>query len=266
MNVVVHLCALAISCSLLGGCISAAPTKTHVDTPSPDILDDSHFSRIVISKRVALLRGKEETSGGFVIARDKKYEDVTASSNFGLENEFANVDCIVEGMEEITRKITIIHPNEFWDSLGADVEALSLTSLFAEPNHQNMSALNLDYLVIVYHQIIDASSVAGDNIAVGIYGEEDREIASAVTVDIGRMQIIDAIELEGSHHQVFGHIIIVPLIMIGHPEEEICNMIGKHTAKIISKSQKYNRQPRVAIIIAKDNPYASIKIENDLRR
>jgi hypothetical protein len=219
--------------------------------------DTSRMNNIVLSKRVVLDRGKEKK--GFFLS--EKTVDVTATSNFGKEHDIANVDCIIAGLRAALKNSTIISTGAFWESVGRDKETLNLTSLFDERYSHIARMLELDFVVVAYHQRFDMESAFMEYYVEGIIVNNDREVAATLTVDLKDRRVIDATKVDGQYWRGAGHVLfVIPFAIITYPEEKPCQMAGKRAAEAISRSLTTNKISRIAVVAAETNPYFILSV------
>jgi len=215
------------------------------------------MNNIVLARQVVLESGKKKKS----ILLSEKTVDVTATSNFGKEHDIANFDCIVAGLRVVRQDPIIIPPSMFWETVGRDKDTLNLTSLFDEPYSRVVKILDLDYMVIAYHQLFDDESVFMEHYAAGLIGDKNRDNAAAVTIDMKNKRVIDAIDVDAENVILVGHtVVIIPFAIIRYPEENPCQLAGRRAAEAISRSLTTNKKPRVVVVAAQMNPYYVLSV------
>lgn len=243
MFVTTRIFLILILCSILSGCVRGIKPEVH--SINLEESDASSFNHLVLKKRVVLERTKKaQQLQGF----DEKSVDEIATSRFGKEHEIANVDCILTSLRDVLKTSNIISATEFWEAIGRDIETLSLASLFDEEYSHAADLLNLDYMVIPYHQRFDVKSVFIENIIEGGYVDEDKEVVSAVTVDMKNKSAIDVIEIDVTYATIIGHITPIPFAVYSYPEEDPCKMAGRLAAEAITQSINFNETPRIAVV------------------
>jgi hypothetical protein len=221
-----------------------------------DMLNNNQINNIIMTKRVELAHDEKKTKFYSMV---ETTSEVTASSNFGEENEIANLDCIAAGIRLVLRSVHIIPPAEFWEVIGTDKDMLNLKELFEEPYSRALETLDMDFIVVAYHQLIDVENAAMELFIVGLIGDADLETSSAVVIDMKNKRLIDAVEVNGWHKKVFAHFyVVIPLAKIEHPAEDICQMVGRQAAEVMSQSLTRNKVIRIGVVAAAENPYPII--------
>lgn len=237
-------------------CSCVAGVKPEVRTRDLKEIDTSLVEDIVLTKRVALERtNKTQQLQGF----EEKVVDEVATSRFGKEHKIANVGCIVAGIKDVLKSPSIISATEFWEAIGGDLEMLELASLFEAQYSQAVNLLDMDYMVISYHQRFDVSSHFVENIIEGGYADEDKEVVSAITIDMKSKRIVGVIEIDATHKTIVGHITPIPFAFFTYPDEDPCKMAGRLAAETISRSITKNITPRIGVVAAKTNPYSALE-------
>lgn len=238
--------------SALGGCVRGVqPTLHELDLEKSD---NSRIRNLVLTQRVVVERGKKKVK----IYSSEKTTEVASTSKFGKEHEIANVDCIVTGLQDVLSHVSLISSSAFWETVGKDTDTLHLTSLFDEPHSLAIKQLDLDFLVVAYHQRIDVESFFMEAYVEGGVTDEDRENAAAVIVDVKNERVVGAIEVGGTHLKILAHVVIViPLWTFSYPEEDLCRMAGRISAEEISKNFPRHKAPTIAVVAAKNNPYSA---------
>lgn len=99
-------------------------------------------------------------------------------------------------MRNILKDSIIISPTGFWEAIGTNKDTLNLASLFDERYPLIVNKLDLDYMVIAYHQRIGVESYFMELYYMGVIGDKNEDNASAVTIDMKNKRIIDAIEVD----------------------------------------------------------------------
>ena len=225
-----------------------------------DQIPDLQITNLVLTRRVVLEPGQGERRR-YV---SQKIVSVTPTSNFGKANEIANLDCVVTGLHEVLHNSAIVTPAEFWGTIGDNIETLELTEIFEEHYSHVIGGLNIDYLIVAFHQLIDKYNGFGEYIAFGGVDDIDLEIASAVTVDMDTERIIDATEIAGAYRSMFMHFSYVPVYIHAKREDDPCLMAGRDAAAVISRTYDKNTVPRIAVVAAMTNPYTEVTgIENE---
>lgn len=241
---------------MICGCFGGAEKPTVHDI-NPEEYDASRMNNIVLSRKVVLESGKEKK--GFFLS--EKTVDVTATSNFGKENDIANIDCIVAGLRNVLQDPVIIPPTKFWETVGKNKDTLNLTSLFDERYSHVVKILEIDYMVVAYHQLFDEESVFMEWYAAGLIGDKNRDNAAAVTIDMKNKLVIDAIDVDAENVKAVGHtVFIIPFAIIRYPEESPCQLAGRHAAEAISRSLTTNKEPRIVVVAAQMNPYFVLSV------
>jgi len=225
-----------------------------------DQIHDLQVTNLVLTKRVVL----EPDQGERRRYVSQKIVSVTPTSNFGKANEIANLDCVVTGLHEVLQDSAIVTPAEFWGTIGDNIETLELTELFEEHYSPAIGSMNIDYLIVAFHQLIDKYNGFGEYIVFGGVDDINLEIASAVTVDMHAGRIIDATEIVGAYRSMFMHFAYVPVYIHAKREDDPCLMAGRNSAAAISRTHDKNKVPRIAVVTAMKNPYAEVTgIENE---
>jgi TPR repeat protein len=236
--------------SLLCGCLRASEPIVVKRSNLTDA-QQTKYHDMVLTKRVFVEHGKEKVT----IYVDVREKDVTATSNFGMENEIANLNCIEAGIHQAIKASTIIPPEKFWDAIGENYETLKLSTLFDKSYLSKFDNIGVDYLFIAHHQRIRVESVFGEFVFLGTVGYEYEEKASALIVDIKQGRILDAIETKQSHRTGVNHWYFVPAYVGTYPEEDLCVAIGRRAAELIARSLKDDRAPQILVVAAKTYPY-----------
>lgn len=238
-------------CSCFGG---VQPTVHNLESEKSD---DLRMKNIILTRRVVLERGEKTVE----IYHSERSIDETASSKFGREDEFTNVDCIVAGLRNVMKNSMIVTPAEFWEGVGVDTEALNLTSLFNEPYSRTATILDLDYIIVAYHQLFDAESIFWEDYITGMIGDRNIETAATVTVDMKEKRVIDATRVDGIHTKAVGHGgLFIPFAIFTYPEESPCQLAGKHAGEAITQSLTTNKIPRIAVVAAEKNPHSILSV------
>jgi hypothetical protein len=243
---------------ILSGCVGGI--KPEVRSFNLEGSEASLLGHIVLKRRVVLERTTKTQQLQWF---EEKTVDEIATSRFGNEHEIANVDCVVTGLRNVLKNSILVSSDEFWGAIGRDIETLNLSSLFEEQYSHAADLLNLDYLVITYHQRFDVISVFIENLIEGAYRDEDREVVFAVIIDMKSKGVIDAIEINATHNTIVGHITPIPFALFTYPDEDPCNMAGRLAAEAISRSITTNKIPRIAVV-AGDLKTAKQSYENEL--
>lgn len=245
--------------SLLCGCLRASEPVVVKESDLTDA-QQTKYHDMVLTKRVFVEHGKEKVT----IYVDVREKDVTATSNFGMENEIANLNCIEAGIHQAIKSSTIIPADKFWDAIGTNYETLKLSKLLDKYYLSKFDAIGVDYLLIAHHQRIRVESIFGEFVFLGAVGYGYEEKASALIIDIKQGRILDAIETKQSHRTGVNHWYFVPAYVGTYPEEDLCVAIGRRAAELIAQSSKVDRVPRILVIAAKTYPYTEvIGIEHD---
>ena len=254
MAFTIRLLLVAILGLVLCGC-ARGPSAANESVLNLEKHDTSQINNIVLTKRVVLARGKKKTS----FYELEETSDVTATSEFGKENEIANLDCIVAGMHSVLQGERIISPAEFWETVESDNDTLEVGSLFDVPYSRALKTLDIDFIIVAYHQLIDAKTSSFEAIVAGGIFDENRETSAAIVVDVKNKRLIDAVEAEGWHKTAVLHMyVVIPLAMVEYPVEEPCQMVGRHAAETILQSLTTNKAPRIVVVAAANDPYATL--------
>jgi len=250
---IMHSVPLTILFLHLTGCIAArAPTLHQIDLNTPETPE---LSDIVLTKRVHLEpREKERT---FYLS--EKHIEEKGGSEFGGEQQVADVGCIIKGLRDVSVRSTIIEPPEFWRRFSHDTATIQLTSLFDEPYSSAIKPLDLDYLVVVYHEIFKSKSAFLEYGVEGLYSYEKTEVAAATILDMHDLNVIGAFEVDGHYSHGVAHMIfVVPLILGESPDKKPCQLAGQRVAEVIRASSGAIKAPRIALVAAKNNPYRAL--------
>jgi len=106
---------------------------------------------------------------------------------------------------------------------------------------------------------MDVESFFAEMYIEGGFRDLDREIATAVTIDIKDRRVVDAIELEAYRHLVVAHVLVViPMARMNWPKGNPCQMAGRHAGEAIASSLSTTKAPRIAVVAAKTNPYSAL--------
>ena len=242
---------------LLCSCTSLPVTEENAEI---DQIPDPQSTDLVLTKRVILEPEKGERRR-YV---SQNIVSVMPTSNLGKANEVANMDCVVTGIQEILLSTNIVTPAEFWETVGDNRETLRLMEILDEPYLRDIGRLDIDYLIIAFHKLVDKFNGFGEYVALGGVNDINLEVASAVTVDMSNLRIIDATEIAGAYDTLCYHFYFVPVCIFGKPEVDPCKMAGKHAAEVIARAHDENTAPRIAVVAALTNPYTEVTgIESD---
>ena len=133
---------------------------------------------------------------------------------------------------------------------------MHLAALLDAQQAPAVETLELDFLVLAYHQRIDLESFFMEAIVEGGYSNIDLEVAAAVTVDMQNRRMIDAIQVEARHEKYLGHaVVVIPLVGSVHPDEDPCLIAGRHAAAAIPRPPAGDRPLRIAVVASQTNPY-----------
>ena len=153
-----------------------------------------------MTQRVVLER-RQEKVGRY--ASEKSVERVS-TSRFDKEHDIASLECFITGLRDVLPDLNITSTGTFWDRVGKQTDTLHLMALFDAEHASAVETLELDFLVLAYHQRIDLESFFMEAIAEGGYSNIDLEVAAAATVDMEKRRMIDAIQIEGTPRNAHG--------------------------------------------------------------
>ena len=213
---------------------------------------------LVLTKRVDRTSGKEQSTMNY----RTKDSNTTATSSSDNNDLSSDLNCIVVGVRDVLRDASLITPKEFWEGIGEEKDTLSLSDIFDENYSHPIYNLDLDYLIVAYHQLIRKKSAFSEAVFEGGYSATDGEVAAAVTVDIKHKRIIDATEVDAEYHTLMLHIAFVPFIATEDPKEKPCLITGRRAAEAILQTHETTNALRIAVVAAKANPYSSISPRN----
>ncbi len=234
-----------------GGCFTRTVRPT-VQSLDLEQANPGRINDLVMTQRVVLER-RQEKVGRY--ASEKSVERVS-TSRFGKEHDIASLECFITGLRDVLPDLNITSTGTFWDRVGKQTDTLHLMALFDAEHASAVETLELDFLVLAYHQRIDLESFFMEAIAEGGYSNIDLEVAAAATVDMEKRRMIDAIQIEARHETHMGHAVaVIPLGARVRPDEDPCLIAGRHAAAALSGPVSGDRPLRIAVVASTTNPY-----------
>ena len=249
--------AVMLLCSCFGGL-----EKPAVRDIEPDDSYNTRMHNISLSKNVVMEGAKAERGYYF-----SKTVDVMATSKFGKHGEIADLGCVADGIHIEAQDATIIPAREFWRRLNSDTNSLNISDLVDGQYAHILGELGIDYLAVAFHQLVDKEFYFQEFITVGIITDTNYEYASIAVIDISKHDVVGAIEVDAEHVEGLAHtLFVIPIAVSRHPDEDLCQLIGRHAGKAVIQSSQQGQSPIILILAAEDNPYYILSLPPELSK
>ena len=192
----------------------------------------------------------------------KRWEmEQVSSSKFGDANQIADLSCVINGIRRNFPEVDIVPTEIFWGRVAEQSESVELTELFTSPASSRWQELQMDVLIVAFHQIIDVERFYGEIIFIGAYHDIDRETAAFLAIDLWNKKVFHASEAVFEDNDGVGHYLFFPYAVETIASSDVCSMVGEAAGAAISNAS-LKSAPRVVVVAARDNPYHAAQAIN----
>ena len=177
-------------------------------------------------------------------------------SKFGEADDIADLTCVIDGLQRALPEAKVVSTATFWETVAPATPRLALAQLLKPPWSTRLASLELDYLVVAYHQIADKKSGLVVIIGQAVLVNEDLETAAVIAVDLRKRQVTHASRAIFEDDDTAGLLLVIPIVIDTIATSDPCEMIGTQAGAAIGEGD-VDLAPRMTVVAAASDPYTA---------